>query len=62
MSIDKLEFKVRGTSDNAGTARVYSSNSYDIEKYTIRNSIIVPPPGGIFEIKYFEYDVKGVIR
>lgn len=64
MSIDNLEFRVMNSSNNSedGKTRTYSSNSYDIEKYTVRNTIIIPPPGGIFEIKYFEHDVKGIIR
>lgn len=39
--------------------RSYSTVSHDIEKYTIRG-LLVPPPGGIFEIKYPDIDIISV--
>lgn len=40
-------------------SRQYSSVSYDVNTNLINNSILVPPPGGMFEIKYSIYDLVG---
>lgn len=40
-------------------SRQYSSVSYDVNTNLINNSILIPPPGGIFEIKYNSYDLVG---
>lgn len=45
---------VSGESEN----RIYSKNYFDIDLYT-RKGIIVPPPGGILEFKYLEFDILG---
>ena len=42
--------------------RVYSTFDFDVESNTARNSLIIPPPGGIFEIKYPDFDIEGVVR
>lgn len=39
--------------------RVYSSVRYDITTNLINNSILIPPPGGMFEIKYVNFDLIG---
>lgn len=46
--------------NNRGTIleRVYSEVGYDIEGNTVKG-LVIPPPGGIFEIKYPDYDIIG---
>jgi len=39
--------------------RVYSDVRYDITTNLINNSILIPPPGGMFEIKYLNSDLIG---
>jgi len=39
--------------------RVYSDVRYDITTNLINNSILIPPPGGMFEIKYVDFDLVG---
>ena len=39
--------------------RVYSNVRYDITTNLINNSILIPPPGGMFEIKYVNFDLVG---
>jgi Co/Zn/Cd efflux system component len=53
LSLVNLEFY--NMSGNNGDT-VYSSFQYDIENATTRG-IIIPPPGGIFEVKYPTSDV-----
>jgi hypothetical protein len=38
--------------------RTYSDQTFDIES-NISKGVIIPPPGGIFEIKYPEVDIVG---
>jgi hypothetical protein len=55
LSVNKIEFKnVLGTVNN----RVYSDVLFDVSSNT-RQGIIIPPPGGIFEVKYLEFDIVG---
>lgn len=46
--------------NNRGTIleRVYSEIGYDIEGNTVKG-LVIPPPGGIFELKYPDYDIIG---
>jgi hypothetical protein len=39
--------------------RTYSNVRYDITTNLINNSILIPPPGGMFEIKYVNFDLVG---
>lgn len=39
--------------------RTYSNVRYDITTNLINNSILIPPPGGMFEIKYLNFDLIG---
>ena len=39
--------------------RLYSFEPYDVRNNTIK-SMVVPPPGGIFELKFPSFDIKGV--
>lgn len=39
--------------------RTYSNVRYDITTNLINNSIMIPPPGGMFEIKYTNFDLVG---
>jgi len=41
--------------------RVYSDVRYDITTNLINNSILIPPPGGMFEIKFLNSDLIGRI-
>jgi hypothetical protein len=55
ISIDKLKFENVTTSlDN----RQYSDVTFDIESNTVKG-LIIPPTGGIFEIRYPEVDIIG---
>lgn len=55
VSINKVQFKnITGTSNN----REYSQVVYDVESNTAKN-MIFPPPGGIFHIRYPEFDIIG---
>lgn len=39
--------------------RVYSTTTYNVNSNLINNSILIPPPGGMFEIKYTSFDLIG---
>lgn len=40
-------------------SRLYSSVTYNIQSNLINNTILIPPPGGMFEIKYSNFDLIG---
>lgn len=55
IAVDEIVFKnVSGTVKN----REYSSVNYDVVRNT-RNSILYPPNGGIFEVRFPEVDIVG---
>jgi hypothetical protein len=55
LSVTSLEFRnYTGMVNN----RQYSDVTFDV-KNNIRKGILYPPPGGIFEFKYPEYDIIG---
>jgi hypothetical protein len=55
VSVDRIEFKnINGQINN----RTYSNSTFDVSSNT-RKGVIIPPPGGIFEIRYPEVDVIG---
>lgn len=55
MAVTQLRFKnLAGTIDG----RIYSDNSINITTNTIRG-FLFPTPGGIFELKYQNFDIKG---
>jgi hypothetical protein len=55
VSVDNMQFKsVTGNIDN----RSYSDVMFDPTSNTSRG-LLYPPPGGIFEVKYTEYDIIG---
>ena len=39
--------------------RIYSNVSYNVNSNLINNTILIPPAGGMFEIKYFASDLVG---
>jgi len=39
--------------------RIYSNITYNVNFNLINNTILIPPPGGMFEIKYFSSDLIG---
>lgn len=41
------------------SGRVYSNVTYNIQSNLINNTILIPPPGGMFEIKYTSFDLVG---
>jgi hypothetical protein len=55
LSVDKVEFRsVQDVVNN----RQYSASTFDVSSNT-RKGVIVPPPGGIFEIRYPDVDIIG---
>jgi hypothetical protein len=55
LSVDKVEFRnIQGTVNN----REYSTSTFDVSSNT-KKGVIIPPPGGIFEIRYPDVDVIG---
>jgi hypothetical protein len=55
LSVDKVELRnIQGTVNN----RAYSTSTFDVSSNT-KKGIIIPPPGGIFEIKYPDVDIIG---
>lgn len=57
IAVDRVQFdNVVGTVNN----RIYSDSTFDVGSNTIRN-IILPPPGGIFEVRYPEVDIVGKV-
>jgi hypothetical protein len=54
---------VRGitATNQTGTisGRNYSTVRYDVNTNLINNSILIPPPGGMFEVKYKNFDLIG---
>ena len=48
------------TASGPGDARQYSDAQFDVEGATYKG-IIFPPTGGIFEIRYVDFDIVGVI-
>jgi hypothetical protein len=59
LKIENISGVVNSTVDGA-EARVYSTEQYDIKTNTERK-IIFPPTGGIFELKFADFDVRAVI-
>ena len=51
--------KMRNITGNVGQ-RTYSSNSYNVVA-NIRKGILFPPPGGIFEVKFPNLDIRGTV-
>jgi hypothetical protein len=41
------------------SGRNYSTVRYDVNTNLINNSILIPPPGGMFEVKYKNFDLIG---
>lgn len=65
VSINSISIKnINGTvsygEEGNSNIRVYSDVQYDMEANTYRD-IIFAPPGGMFEIRFPEYDIKGVV-
>jgi Co/Zn/Cd efflux system component len=55
ISVNNVKFEnISSSTEN----RVYSSNQFDVSSNT-RKGILFPPAGGIFEIKYPQYDIIG---
>jgi hypothetical protein len=56
IGVRTLEFQnITGTV----AGRVYSGNRFDVNTNTVNGGFIIPPPGGIFEIKYKYFDIVG---
>ena len=55
VSISALQFQ---NISGAMGARVYSSQTFDVAA-SIRRGIVLPPPGGIFEVRFPEQDIVG---
>lgn len=56
ISINNMKFtNITGISSN----RTYSNETFDVVGNTIKG-ILFPPPGGIFEVRYPEYDITGL--
>lgn len=51
--------KIRNIIGTVGE-RTYSSNAYNVEA-NIRKGILFPPPGGIFELKFPNLDIRGTV-
>ena len=51
--------KIRNITGNIGE-RTYSNNSYNVDA-NIRKGILFPPPGGIFEVKFSNLDIRGTV-
>lgn len=55
LSVTQLRFRnIAGTVDE----RVYNDNTINITTNTIRG-LLFPPPGGIFEVKFPDFDIQG---
>ncbi len=55
VSVDRVQFSnITGVVNN----NTYSDQSFDVSSNT-KNNIIIPPPGGIFEVRFPEYDIVG---
>jgi hypothetical protein len=55
LSVDKVEFRnIQDTVNN----RQYSSSTFDVSSNT-KKGVIIPPQGGIFEIRYPDVDIIG---
>jgi hypothetical protein len=55
LSVDKVEFRnIQGTVNN----REYSTSTFDVSS-NMKKGVIIPPPGGIFEICYPDVDIIG---
>lgn len=62
LSVEKLALKnIHGSVGSAGDTREYSTIQFDIEANTFRK-IVFPPVGGIFSLKYPEYDIVASVR
>jgi hypothetical protein len=56
IGVRALEFQnITGTV----SGREYSGSRFDVNSNTVNGSFIVPPPGGIFEVKYKFFDIVG---
>jgi hypothetical protein len=57
VAVDRVQFNsITGTVNN----RTYSNDTFDVASNTVRG-IILPPPGGIFEVRYPEVDILGKV-
>lgn len=55
VAVDRVEFKnINNTVNN----RIYSNSTFDVQSNTVKG-VIIPPPGGIFEIRFPEVDIVG---
>lgn len=55
-TLNEVKFvNVSGTVNN----RLYSTVTFNSNSYTTASKLIIPPPGGIFEIKYKDIDIIG---
>jgi len=62
MSVSRIEVKnISGEykPTSTSTPRSYSGDSYELVS---KSKIIYPPKGGIFEIKYSEFDIRGIVQ
>ena len=55
LSVDKVEF--RNVQDIVNN-RQYSTSTFDVSSNT-KKGVIIPPSGGIFEIRYPDVDIIG---
>jgi hypothetical protein len=55
VTLDRMQFfNINNTVNN----RVYSSSTFDVTANT-KKGVIIPPPGGIFEVRYPDVDIVG---
>jgi hypothetical protein len=60
VSVKNINGSVSYGEEGNSNVRVYSSVQFDVEANTYRD-LIFAPPGGIFEIRFPEFDLRGVI-
>lgn len=62
MSVENIALKnVHGVVGSSDEPREYSTIQFDVEANTFRK-IVFPPVGGIFSVKYPEYDIVASVR
>lgn len=61
LSVDLNSLNIVGISGTVGS-KVYSDINFNVSANTYKGGLVIPPPGGIFEIKYKNLDIKGTVE
>lgn len=61
VGLDQNELRIVNVTGNIGT-NTYSNVNFDVFANTYKGGLIIPPQGGMFELKYKNSDIKGWVE